>query len=583
MRESMRKLISRLPHSFRVLYRQFLLRVVDLEALSIEADIPRFLGQFAGVLIMFSLIHMFDAFLMSLSGRPHAPEVLLAFIWSKEQSLISEMMLVVGLIAVVSWDSIFPDRRDVMVLSPLPIGPLTILLAKVSASGAIVGMSVVALNIASGFAWPLVLGGLPHFLRFCSAYWFTMAAASLFLYCAVLTIQGFTALLLPRRIFLSLSAILQLGAYGLFIGAFFLLPTFTNLAQWADPRNHRVLALSPPYWFFALFNQLTGSLPPALAWLAHRAWMGLGFAVIGAAASLILCYLGTMKKTVEEPDLVPRVRGLRWTPRFGSSLETAIILFSFRSIARSRQHRVVLAFYFSLVFGIAFSMARSELSPIALRPIAPEFLMSTIIMMVLAVVGLRNVFPLPISLNANWVLRVTQLCPSHKYIAATRRCQLLFAVLPVWLLTACLSLCFRPWNQVAEHLVILALLGWVFAEISLVGFYKVPFTCSYLPGKTNIQFAFWGFAIVLIVLALSFAPFEMQVLGEPFRYAGLLIVLGVAACGLWTFNRHSADSAVLYFEELPDPVITTLGLTLRPDASVHGRDLAVPQATSTRR
>ena len=38
-----------------MLYRQFLLRVVDLEALSIEADIPRFLGQFAGVLIMISL------------------------------------------------------------------------------------------------------------------------------------------------------------------------------------------------------------------------------------------------------------------------------------------------------------------------------------------------------------------------------------------------------------------------------------------------------------------------------------------------------------------------------------------------
>ena len=30
------------------------------------------------------------------------------------------MMLTVGLIAVICWDSIFPDRRDVMVLSPLP-------------------------------------------------------------------------------------------------------------------------------------------------------------------------------------------------------------------------------------------------------------------------------------------------------------------------------------------------------------------------------------------------------------------------------------------------------------------------------
>ncbi len=576
MRKLIQNLIRRLPLQFRVLVRQFLLRVIDLEALSIEADIPRFLGQFAGVLIMFSLIHAAEAFLMSIRSRPLPPAALLAFIWGKEQSLICDMMLVVGLIAVVSWDSIFPDRRDVMVLSPLPIRPLTILLAKVSATGAIVGMSILALNSASGLAWPPILGGLTGFFRSCSAYWFTMAASSLFLYCAVLNVQGFTALLLPRRVFLSLSAVLQLGAYGLFLGAFFLLPTFTNLAEWTDPRNHRVLAFSPPYWFFALFNQLNGSLPPALAWLAHRAWIGLGLAASGAVASLILCYLRTMKKSVEEPDLVPQATGWHWTPRFGSPLETAIVLFSFRSITRSRQHRVVLAFYLSIVFALALALVRGELSAPGLRHLSPGFLTSTIAMMALAVAGMRNVFPLPISLHANWILRVTQLCPLQKYIAATRRFQLLFAVLPVWLVAAGLALSFRPWHQVVEHLAFLALLGWFFAEISLVGFYKVPFTCSYLPGKANIQFAFWGFVVVLLVLAVWFGPFEMQALSMAPRYASLIVVVIVATCGLWAFNRHEAESAVLYFEELPDPVITTLGLSLRPGAAEPGRGPAVP-------
>jgi hypothetical protein len=56
MRELVRQFVARLLLEFRVLYRQFLLRVVDLEALSIEADIPRFLGQFAGLLILVSLV-----------------------------------------------------------------------------------------------------------------------------------------------------------------------------------------------------------------------------------------------------------------------------------------------------------------------------------------------------------------------------------------------------------------------------------------------------------------------------------------------------------------------------------------------
>jgi hypothetical protein len=99
----------------------------------------------------------------------------------------------------------------------------------------------------------------------------------------------------------------------------------------------------------------------------------------------------------------------------------------------------------------------------------------------------------------------------------------------------------------------------------------VPFTCSYLPGKSNVQFAFWGSVIVLMVLAVSFAPFEMQALGDPFRYACLCIFLIAATFGLWVLNRHRAKSAVLYFEELPDQLITTLGLSSPPAIAAPGR------------
>src|ERR1017187_7306477 len=139
----MRKLAELLPLQFRVLYRQFLLRVIDLEALSIEADILRYLGQFAGVLIMFSVIYTFRAFVY-IWDPSLAPQVLLGMAWSAEQSLISTMMLVIGLITIISWDATFPDRRDVMVLSPLPITPRTILFAKIAASGAILGFAVLA-------------------------------------------------------------------------------------------------------------------------------------------------------------------------------------------------------------------------------------------------------------------------------------------------------------------------------------------------------------------------------------------------------------------------------------------------------
>jgi len=388
-----------------------------------------------------------------------------------------------------------------------------------------------------------------------------MSAASVFLYGAVLTVQGFTALLLPRRLFLRLSAVLQLAAFGLLLGTYFLQPALDTPAALVAAESQRVLNWSPSFWFFALFNQLNGSLPSAFAWLAHRAWFGLSVVVCGGTASLLLCYLSAMKKTVEEPDLVPGARAWHWAPRFGSPLKTAIVLFSVRSLTRSRHHRVAFAFYLSIVFAIALSSLKAARSAPAFHSLTSGFLMSTLVMMCLAVAGLRSVFSLPISLNANWILRVTQLYPTEKYIAAARRTLILLAVLPVWLCAALLSVGFRPLFQSAAHLVLLVLMGFIMTDLSLIGLSKIPFACSYLPGKSNIQYMFWGFLIIFLPISMMFAKYEQKVLHYPFQSAFLIGVLAGVALVLWISNRHFARSARLYFEELPPEVITTLGLS----------------------
>ena len=138
--------------------------------------------------------------------------------------------------------------------------------------------------------------------------------------------------------------------------------------------------------------------------------------------------------------------------------------------------------------------------------------------------------------------------------------RLVLAVLPVWLLSALLALPLRPFNQVAGHLAVLALIGYILAELNLIGFYKVPFTCSYLPGKSNIQFIFWGFLVVVIAIAIPLMSEEWTALQNWTRYACMIGILLAVACALWAFNSYRAESAVIYFEEVPDEGILTLGL-----------------------
>jgi hypothetical protein len=144
----------------RVLYRQFLFRVFDLEVLSAHAqgDAHKLLGQFAALLVFVSVTLSLGALLLS---DPTAPgrnprDSVLVFAMIAQHFLIATAMLVVGLFAVLSWDATFPDRRDVLVLAPLPVRARTMFLAKVAAVGSALSLTIVLLHCTLGLILPLV-------------------------------------------------------------------------------------------------------------------------------------------------------------------------------------------------------------------------------------------------------------------------------------------------------------------------------------------------------------------------------------------------------------------------------------------
>src|SRR5580693_2597580 len=142
---------------FRILYRQFLFRMVDLELLSADAkgDMGKLFGQFAALLIFFSLALCLLGGLTGGAGLPPLAQLIAG--WSGVHFVIATTMLVVGLFAILSWDSTFPDRRDVMVLAPLPIRARTIFFARIAAVATALSVTVASLHLLAGFAFPLSL------------------------------------------------------------------------------------------------------------------------------------------------------------------------------------------------------------------------------------------------------------------------------------------------------------------------------------------------------------------------------------------------------------------------------------------
>ncbi len=105
---------------FRVLYRNFLFRVIDLELLSVSGETRNLLVQFAALLAAYSFVlAVFTVPPFALSTADHSKLVVGA--WGVEEFLISTTLTVAGLFAVLAWNAVLPDRRDGFVLDPLPL------------------------------------------------------------------------------------------------------------------------------------------------------------------------------------------------------------------------------------------------------------------------------------------------------------------------------------------------------------------------------------------------------------------------------------------------------------------------------
>lgn len=308
---------------FRILFRQFLLRVVDVELLSGEGDPTKLLGQLITVMVSFSFFVSIPV--LFIGGRlPEEPARVL------EHFLIATTMLFVGLFAVFSWDSTFPDRRDVLVLAPLPVRERTLFLAKLAATGAGLGIAVLALNGFSGLLWPWVFGpphsGLLGGLRALVAYWLTLLAATVFVFGATLVLQG-VASRLPRQMFLRISGVLQIVAFCVFVSVYVLEPSLESHAALTAASNQRLLAVLPSYWFLGLFEQLKGTMLPEFVPLVQRAWIALAVTCGGVVVTVLLSYRRAMRKTLEEPDILPG--GIRLPlPLFMKPVETAVMQFA---------------------------------------------------------------------------------------------------------------------------------------------------------------------------------------------------------------------------------------------------------------
>ena len=555
---------------FALLYRDFLFRLVDVEMLASRGEAERLLVQFAALLAAFSFT--ISVYLVPRYGLSTLPYTRLARLgWVDQDLLIATTMAVAGMFTVLAWNNILPDRRDCLVLGLLPVRTRTVFLAKLAALATALGVAVTALNVFSGLAYPCAIAapgsGALSILRGLAAYWTAMFAAGLFLCCALLAVQALAANLLSYRLFPRVSSFLQMAAFFVILGVYFLKPPYTAGLAWL-----------PSFWFLGLFQKLNGSRE--FDALAARAFLALLVACPLALAAFSLAFHRYNRRIVEQPDIAaadrsrPAMPIVAWLaakliPR---PVERAIVLFTARTIARSRHHRLLLAAYGGIGLAVALAYARDLLYGSSSyerlwrnarwdQP-NPALLVGSFVLLFFAAMGARAVFSQPMTLRANWIFRITAVHRPADYFAAVRKSLFGLVVAPVSAAWAALYLAIWPTGPALRHVAILVLAGILMVQFSLHGFRKIPFACSYLPGKANVHVKLGLFAIGFLFVTTHAIELEFRALHSTTGYLALAMFL--LALGAWAYRRNVAlpDSEIL-FDEVPPTDIETLNLSGR--------------------
>ena len=487
-------------------------------------------------------------------------------------------MVVMGFVMVFEWDAIFPDRKDYLILTPLPLSGGGIFAGKTAALVAFLGLFLLDANFFCTLLGPLVSGGqgtgAPIVWKLIGIHAAAVAGGGLFVVLSIAGIQGVLINLLSGRAFRRISPWVQMALMGMLIIVLFLTPLVCASIRPLVEHRSALLRWFPPFWFLALYLDMLPGQPAGAIFheMAPLARQGLATAAALFGITYLAGYRRHARRVMEGVDTPPA--GPSWLrARFDRAvnrwllphpLERATFHFISNTILRNAKQRLFLATY----GGIAIALSLPALVRISTRPASPLLLFDAagllgvpLTLSFFAISGLRAVFNFPAELRANWVFQISESGERLPHLRAARKWIVLMGVVPLFALLAPAEVWFRGWRLAVIHLSFALMLSMVLLNLLLVWFRKIPFTCSYFPGKTSMAVMFFVYLAGFATYSWSMADLEARLLHAP---ASLLIFYLCGAAAIWGLmlleQRELGIDDALIYEDEPDPVVRSLEL-----------------------
>ncbi len=492
-------------------------------------------------------------------------------------------MIVIGFVAILEWDALFLDRRDFAILTPLPLRAATICAAKIAALLAFLSLFIVDVAGVPTLLYPLVAtmglrGSHVSFLRLgemVAAHAVAVSSGSAFMFLFFVAVEGLLINLLSPRAFKAASLGFQLAVILALLLALFLLPITSDLVKaWAKSGGGGWFLYYPPLWFVGVYQTMLGSAGALFQSRARRAVAALGLVALAGAAGYLLNYKRHPQRALEAAAAHTAHRfhlagTARWVLTYSllrKPLERATYFFVVNTFMRSSKHRLYLAAYVGAgtalaTFGI-FEMVYKEGSNFRALLFQPNQVLLAIplILSFFLLSGMRMVFTIPAELRANWVFQIAEdegwldCCAGARKVMMVRATLLLVALLPIYAFL-------WGWAPALQQLVFTLLLSLILIELLLLNFRKIPFTCSYQPGKAHVTVLAGVYWFAFSTYAYTMATLERWLLWGSTRWIVFNgFALAVLAGLILRRKMRPSETPGLIYEDEPNPDVQILGL-----------------------
>jgi hypothetical protein len=487
-------------------------------------------------------------------------------------------MVVMGFVMVFEWDAIFPDRKDYLILTPLPLGGTSIFAGKTLALIAFLGIFAIDANFFCTLLAPLTTGGegtpAPIVWKLIGVHAVSVFSAGAFVALTIASVQGVLINVLTGAGFRRVSPWVQMLLMGVLIVMLFLTPLACASIRILVERNSALLRWFPPFWFLGMYMDLLPGRPagPVFHELAEIARQALWISAAGFALTYLAGYHRHARRVMESVESTlggpGRARAAfdravnRWL--LPHPLERATFHFISNTILRTARQRLFLAAF----GGAAIALTLPAMIRIGARPGMPilvfeaaGLLSAPLTLSFFVVSGLRAAFNFPAELRANWVFQICESEDRVLHIRAARKWIAVMGIVPLFVLLAPVEVWLRGWQLAFLHLAFALALSLVLLNLLLIWFRKIPFTCSYFPGKTSMAVMAALYLAGFTTYSWSMADLELRMIAAPAMFIVFFLTIAGILYGLsrLEIRELGVDDALIY-EDQPDPIVRSLEL-----------------------